>query len=973
MQINKALPPGTVLYIDSQRYILEAITGSGGSCLFYSAKKEGSALRYGVKECCPRTLSDNLVRVNGILTGTDQETSQALAAARTQMLEEAEISQRVAAVSHRAIPVWDAPEHVIMVGVDGGLPAPAGSLLLMQHMSAAGWFCKDLLAECALPPLEGHPLRTGGLPRLSVAAQIIQETLRAVECVHEAGYIFGDIHPGNLFFADPRLEAGYIGNACLVDFGCARPLVDRYSTAPIEDRMIFTTPGYTAPEIALYNDGTLRLTKAADLYSVGRFMLYLLMGTTFYEHGRDRMLSEGMLLAQLYDDEMERLGCGRDTLRLVQHILNSSLALAPVKRYQSAAEMLVDVDELVRRTAPPSNRLALAFSTLGEGKFLGREELIGQIEQELDQGRKPVILWGFAGMGKTELAIEFARRWQINRGNAHFVRFQGSVRQTVTGPIADSFSGYDRQDAAGGEKTETQIYREVMKLLTQRGEEELLVLDNMDGGEDGFSALRGEDAFHDLCALPMRLLVTTHSRVEDGIEVAELSLLQLRQLLRQSGTRFSPHLSDEMADALICAVEGHTLTVDIIGRTLEHSIPRLSPETVLGQLREGHLDSQDFAQVSSPKDRAGRMERIQGHLSALFRLSELPKEETRMLSYALPIPPLGMPAEKFARIPDFDQETLLRLIDRGWMRRSGEDVLTLHALVRDMGWRELNIDQQALYHFVFESIRGISIGEECSRLDALRLAQYAASLSEHFEDGDTGILVSHAVCRMLLSWLPLPDVLRRWEQWTSWSKPQENMEWFHGWKSAVNYAYSYLHIAYGLERAGDLALLHKELMNWYRDLKARDRTSCTLREEAELGSWMTPDQWERHRVVWNACRQECGSLSQISALVGEDWGIACGCAQNYCEEIAADIPVTPADVICLVLAVDWSAKHGDYEIGRRRFAKVLDGLQELAEEDRKSLCRYFGSGFGRLLQHAGWEREYDAWSNAVAELERERE
>ena len=154
MQVNKALPAGTVLYIEGKRYTLEAMTGSGGSCMFYSAKKEGSALRYGVKECCPRTLSDNLVRVNGILTGTDQETSQALAAARTQMLEEAEISQRVAAVSHRAIPAWDAPEHVIMVDADGEFPAPAGSFLLMQHMSAAGWFCKDLVAECTLPPLE---------------------------------------------------------------------------------------------------------------------------------------------------------------------------------------------------------------------------------------------------------------------------------------------------------------------------------------------------------------------------------------------------------------------------------------------------------------------------------------------------------------------------------------------------------------------------------------------------------------------------------------------------------------------------------------------------------------------------------------------------------------------------------------------------------------------------------------------------
>ena len=41
MQVNKALPAGTVLYLDGKRYTLEAMTGSGGSCLFYSAKKRG--------------------------------------------------------------------------------------------------------------------------------------------------------------------------------------------------------------------------------------------------------------------------------------------------------------------------------------------------------------------------------------------------------------------------------------------------------------------------------------------------------------------------------------------------------------------------------------------------------------------------------------------------------------------------------------------------------------------------------------------------------------------------------------------------------------------------------------------------------------------------------------------------------------------------------------------------------------------
>ena len=106
--ISLALPAGTVLRRGSDRYILGEVASFGGSSLFYTAKKEGSALRFGIKECCPMDLAGRLRRKGSILTGTDDQAKYALTQARARMLGEAEISQKVAAVSAKTIPVWEA-------------------------------------------------------------------------------------------------------------------------------------------------------------------------------------------------------------------------------------------------------------------------------------------------------------------------------------------------------------------------------------------------------------------------------------------------------------------------------------------------------------------------------------------------------------------------------------------------------------------------------------------------------------------------------------------------------------------------------------------------------------------------------------------------------------------------------------------------------------------------------------------------
>ena len=988
--ISLALPAGTVLRRGSDRYILGEVASFGGSSLFYTAKKEGSALRFGIKECCPMDLAGRLRRKGSILTGTDDQAKYALTQARARMLGEAEISQKVAAVSAKTIPVWEASGDFTVETAGESTPAPAGSFLILRDVSQTGMFLPQLLAECLLPPEEDHPLRTGGRPSLHTTARILEGVLRALELVHKAGYLYGDVQVGNIFFADAQPEKGDIGFTCLLDFGCARPLRNRKGggkeTAPITDRMVFSTPGYTAPEITWYNDGNLRLTPAADVYSAGRLLLFLLRGRTYFENGRDRILAEGMTLLRLLPHEGEQLGCTWESLRLLQSLLDWSLALDPDNRYETAGEMLAEVEELVRLTQPPKNQLALSCPALPDEEFLPRDEKLAEIDRCLFQRCKPAVVWGFAGMGKTELVLKFRQRY--TRGQAYFVRFRDSVRETVTGPIADAFSGYDRRDVHGREKPEEQIYREVMKLLGERSENDLLILDNMDGDEGGFDVLRGEPAFRDLCALPMGLLVTTRSLVEDGVEVDTLPLPLLRQLLR----RFAD-LSDEMADALINAVEGHTLTVELMGRTLKTSIPRLSPEVLLEKLTQGDLDSKAMAKVPSPKDREGRMEGIQGHLTALFRLADLPMEEKRLLAYALPISPEGLAAEDFARIPGFDQDALLRLIDRGWIRRGGDDVLTLHPLVQETGWRELRPNTVMLAEFALGFKTKVILDFGRSNEMNEKILGYARSVFRHTEDIAAKTLAAMCACRML-------DVLGRFQ--LELEQAEELLRWTEALPEKS--ADASLASCEALELyAGALKHLgQKESADFFRKKAEELRAFVPVTPEKEfdyLRSGMTrPEkevderlaflqklmEQERYEEALQTYQKERGWFLEngldTTHLDIYAYPIYAGLGnhkqaylalRDVCEEMAHGKRFTGIYVHLLVNLIDADVALQRLKEGRALMTYTAKVLQKLFPDERRQVLAELGDRAVKLALEQGWMDEYVTWLKLLHEAEAE--
>ncbi len=90
---------------------------------------------------------------------------------------------------------------------------------------------------------------------LAQALWIARQTAEAIAALHTAGWLHGDVKPGNIFVSSQ-------GRVTLFDLGFARQ-IDK-PLAP--DAPLLGTPGYTSPEVAR---GLRRIDGQSDVYSLG--------------------------------------------------------------------------------------------------------------------------------------------------------------------------------------------------------------------------------------------------------------------------------------------------------------------------------------------------------------------------------------------------------------------------------------------------------------------------------------------------------------------------------------------------------------------------------------------------------------------------------------------------------------------------------------------------------------------------------
>lgn len=172
-----------------------------------------------------------------------------------------------------------------------------------------------------------------------------------LDTAHHAGFLHRDIKPSNVLI-------GRDGRARLTDFGLAKhlpsdpdPNPDLASTMTIEEThpgAVVGTHGYMAPEQALGRP----VDQRADIFSLGAVLYEMCAGRPAFMAS-----SQGDALdAVLHRDPVGIAGLNPEIPPELVRIVGKCLAKRADERYQSAADLLIDIRTLRRRVESGSSR-----------------------------------------------------------------------------------------------------------------------------------------------------------------------------------------------------------------------------------------------------------------------------------------------------------------------------------------------------------------------------------------------------------------------------------------------------------------------------------------------------------------------------------------------------------------------------------------------------------------------------------------
>ena len=174
-------------------------------------------------------------------------------------------------------------------------------------------------------------LRSEGALDVRRAMHITCQILKSINEAHQRNIIHRDLKPSNIMLRNVIGEKDFVK---VLDFGIAKA---RYKNAPMltQDSKVVGTPQYIAPEL-LFGDAP---QPSADIYGIGLMLVEMLTGYPVMPPDIQSVV---------------RFAASSEHIVLPETLVNSDLGPViaraleknPEKRYQSAEEMLADLQEI---------------------------------------------------------------------------------------------------------------------------------------------------------------------------------------------------------------------------------------------------------------------------------------------------------------------------------------------------------------------------------------------------------------------------------------------------------------------------------------------------------------------------------------------------------------------------------------------------------------------------------------------------
>ena len=320
--------------------------------------------------------------------------------------------------------------------------------------------------------------------------------------------------------------------------------------------------------------------------------------------------------------------------------------------------------------------------------FFGREQELQKITDLFAQGNHVVFIQGVGGIGKSELAAQYAI---THRQQYEVIVFSNCIQDLKTMIASDKEvpiynlkrNTYDDYFL----ETEDEYFERKFSVLSQIvTENALLIVDNFNCPDDPY--------LDEFLKLKCDILITTRR----DWSAKHLPILSLGEIRDENEVRkifehyYLPKDQQEQAQIqeIINLVDKHTLSVEWIAKQLnEHTIdlPRL--KTALQQ------------QAGTVTDKTQKDSILLSMLSEVFRVKDLSEAEQNVLRFLCFVPYTGISKEELVRRGKKGTHTaVLKLLGSSWMKQIELDVVTLHPIVAETVAHELHPSWENMSVFV---------------------------------------------------------------------------------------------------------------------------------------------------------------------------------------------------------------------------------------------------------------------------------
>lgn len=229
-------------------------------------------------------------------------------------------------------------------------------------------------------------LKTKGPYNEKAALDIVVQMARALDHAARAGLVHRDIKPDNIIVTPA-------GVAKLLDLGIAKTL-----GADGEEGVRVGTPYYISPEQAR---GDADVDARSDIYSLGATFYHMVVGSPPFSGSSSEEIIRAHLTATVPNPREVRPGLSRNLSRVIEMMM----ARQPADRYQSASELLSDLDKIAHGLPPARARTFQGASSVAGSQDTANTSMTSPLQPVSAAGRQSRTILAAAAVAGLAIVV----------------------------------------------------------------------------------------------------------------------------------------------------------------------------------------------------------------------------------------------------------------------------------------------------------------------------------------------------------------------------------------------------------------------------------------------------------------------------------------------------------------------------------------------------------------------------------------